>query len=83
MSGVPIEQLAAAAQNQGAADDQYGDDYGDEGADAGAGGVGGGLGNYNLSPEVLQAIQALVNNPSFPMIRQRMIQDPNFSAQFM
>ena len=43
----------------------------------------GGLGQYNLDPATLQAIQALVNNPSFPMIRQRMIQDPNFSAQFM
>ena len=49
-----------------------GDMYGDEGDDVGAGG-GAGLGQYNLSPETLQAIQALVNNPSFPMIRQRMI----------
>lgn len=48
-------------------------DYGDEGEDVGAGAGGGGLGQYNLSPETLQAIQALVNNPSFPMIRQRMI----------
>ena len=42
--------------------------YGDEDASA-----DGGLGNYNLDPETLQAIQTLVNNPSFPMIRQRMI----------
>jgi len=41
--------------------------YGDEGADVGEAGAG--LGQYNLSPETLQAIQALVNNPSFPMIR--------------
>lgn len=57
-------------------------DYGDEGEDGGEGGMGG-LGQYNLDPATLQAIQALVSNPSFPMIRQRMIQDPNFSAQFM
>lgn len=43
----------------------------------------GGLAQYNLDENTLQAIQALVNNPSFPMIRQRMIQDPNFSASFM
>ena len=54
------------------------DDYDDEGDDAGAGGAD--LGSMNLSPEVMQQIQALVSNPSFPMIRQRMIQDPNFSA---
>ena len=53
--------------------------YGDEEMDGDGGDVGG-LGNYNLDPSVQQAINALVNNPSFPMIRQRMIQDPNFSA---
>ena len=58
-------------------------DYGDEEmADAG-GAPGGGLGQYNLDPTTMQAIQALISNPSFPMIRQRMIQDPQFSAQFM
>lgn len=46
-------------------------DYGDEGDEA-DGGMGG-LGQYNLDPATLQAIQALVSNPSFPMIRQRMI----------
>lgn len=59
------------------------DMYGDEGDDMGAGAGGGGLAQYNLSPETLQAIQALSSNPSFPMIRQRMLQDPNFSQQFM
>ena len=44
------------------------DGYGDEG-DASADDGLGGLENYNLSPEVMQSIQALVNNPSFPMIR--------------
>ena len=43
----------------------------------------GGLAQYNLDENTLQAIQALVSNPSFPMIRQRMIQDPNFSQNFM
>lgn len=63
-------------------DGAEGDMYGDEGDDVGAG-AGGGLAQYNLPPETLQAIQALSSNPSFPMIRQRMLQDPNFSAQFM
>ena len=65
--------------------DDGGDDdmYGPEGDDMGAGAGGGGLAQYNLSPETLQASQALSCNPSFPMIRQRMLQDPNFSQQFM
>lgn len=46
-------------------------DYGDEGEDGGEG--LGGLAQYNLDASTLQAIQALVSNPSFPMIRQRMI----------
>ena len=41
---------------------------GDEGGD----GLGG-LAQYNLDAPTMQAIQALVSNPSFPMIRQRMI----------
>lgn len=57
------------AQDIGGEDDGgYGDEDPSGGADAGAG-----LSGYNLDPETLQAIQALVNNPSFPMIRQRMI----------
>ena len=63
--------------DDGGQDDMYGDE-GDDGPGGGAG--AGGLAQYNLSPETLQAIQALSNNPSFPMIRQRMLQDPNFSA---
>ena len=54
------------------------DDMGDDDSEM-MGGVGGGLAQYNLPPETLEAIQALSNNPSFPMIRQRMLQDPNFS----
>ena len=51
-------------------------DYGDE-QDEGDGENP--LAQYNLDPQTMQAIQALVANPSFPMIRQRMVQDPNFS----
>lgn len=55
------------------------DDMGDDEAAEMLGAAGGGLAQYNLPPETLEAIQALSNNPSFPMIRQRMLQDPNFS----
>jgi len=41
-------------------------DYGDEGE--GDGGLGG-LAGYNLDEQTMQAVQALVNNPNFPMIR--------------
>lgn len=54
------------------------DDMGEDDSEMMAG-AGGGLAQYNLPPETLEAIQALSNNPSFPMIRQRMLQDPNFS----
>lgn len=69
--------IPEAPANDGAEGDMYGDEDDDMGAGAG------GLAQYNLSPETLQAIQALSSNPSFPMIRQRMLQDPNFSQQFM
>jgi hypothetical protein len=61
----------------GAEDDGQEDfqDYGDDELE------GEGLGiDPNMDPAVLQSIQALMSNPSFPMIRQRMLQDPNFSA---
>ena len=48
----------------------FGGDYGDEGEE---GDGGEGLEGLNIDPNTLQAIQALVSNPSFPMIRQRMI----------
>ena len=65
-------------------DQQMPADYGQEEMDHGDQEVeGDGLDAYNLSPEVRQAINSLVTNPSFPQIRMRMIQDPNFSAQFM
>ena len=41
------------------------------------------LAHYNLDPNVMQQIQTLVSNPNFNMIRERMVQDPNFSASFM
>jgi hypothetical protein len=60
-----------------------GADYGDEemGDEEGAGGAG--LANYNLDANTIAAIQTMVNNPNFNTIRQRMVQDPNFSASFM
>jgi UV excision repair protein RAD23 len=59
-----------------------GDNGGDYGAEEDDGGEGG-LEGLNVDPAVMQGIQALMSNPSFPMIRQRMLQDPNFSAQFL
>lgn len=56
------------ADNDAGMDDEG--DYGEEGV---------GMDTAGLSTEQIQAIQALVNNPSFPMIRQRLIQDPSFS----
>mmetsp|Transcript_2184 Transcript_2184/g.3807 ORF Transcript_2184/g.3807 Transcript_2184/m.3807 type:complete len:165 (+) Transcript_2184:456-950(+) len=42
-----------------------------------------GVTGMEQDPETMAAIQSLINNPSFPMIRQRMLQDPNFSQQFL
>lgn len=76
-----VAQLLEAANHVGGGDaggDQYGeeDDYGQEGAGgAGAGGQPGGeldLSTMGLSAEVQTQIHALMANPSFPMIRQRM-----------
>lgn len=81
MSGHIPQVPAGGAGGAGGAEGDYEDvgDYGEEegSLDAGA------LGNYNLDANTLAQIQALIQNPSFPMIRQRMLQDPNFSAQFM
>lgn len=41
--------------------------YGDE--EMGEGDLEGALDQYNLDPSVIQALQTLVSNPSFPMIR--------------
>jgi hypothetical protein len=58
----------------GGADFGGNQDYGDE--EMGEEGEGEGddpLAQYNLDPSVMQAIHTLVSNPSFPMIRERMI----------
>ena len=60
------------------------DPYGDEG-DVGMAGAAGGdpFAGFNLDPEVRAQIGALVSNANFGMIRQRLVQDPTFSQQFM
>lgn len=60
----------------GAPDDYYGEeDPSDSYGGGGAGGApGGGAGN---------PFAALASNPNFAMIRQRILQDPNFYQQFM
>lgn len=68
--------LGGAQPDQQAEEEEYGAE--EEMGDGGQGGAIN-LANYNLSPEVIQQIQALINNDSFPLIRQRMQQDPNFS----
>ena len=79
MTSIPAGGPSAAAGH---------DDYGDEvspahhqpqpgGASAGAGaGVGAGAAGANPFAQ-------LASNPSFSMIRQRILQDPNFYQQFM
>jgi hypothetical protein len=57
---------AGAAGADASAD--YGDEYGDEGDDDGAGGI----------PAGANPFAALASNPNFGMIRQRILQDPNF-----
>ena len=55
-----------------------GDDYGDEGdedASLGGEGLGAGAGGNPFA--------ALAQNPNFALIRQRILQDPNFYNQFM
>jgi len=74
LSGQPIPDRplippAGGAQGQ----DMGGEDDGAYGDEEGSGDLGAGLANFNLDPQTEQAIHALVNNPSFPMIRQRMI----------
>lgn len=77
MSGVNLQALAAGAGGAGAgagaggagAGEDFGDDYGDEeGSDPMAGG---------------NPFAFLQQNPNFAMIRQRILQDPQFYQQFM
>lgn len=85
-SGMPLnEAMLSGAGGAGAgagagvgggaaAGDEYGDEYGDEGDDgAGAGSM----------PAGANPFAALASNPNFGMIRQRILQDPNFYNQFM
>lgn len=75
--GGPAAHQAQAHQDDGGYGDEGMDDEGEDEEGSAD------FGNYNLDPQTMQALQALVNNPSFPMIRQRMVQDPNFSQQFL
>jgi|LauGreDrversion4_2_1035121.scaffolds.fasta_scaffold303349_2 hypothetical protein len=73
LSGAGAGAGAGAGVGGGAVGDEYGDEYGDEGDDAGAGGM----------PAGANPFAALASNPNFGMIRQRILQDPNFYNQFM
>jgi hypothetical protein len=66
-SGVNLSALASGGAGAGGAEDM-GDDYGDEdgSSDPFPGGAGG------------NPFAALAQNPNFNLIRQRMLQDPNF-----
>lgn len=71
-----LQALASGVGSAGAgagAGDEIGDDYGDEegSSDPFAGGAGG------------NPFAALAANPNFNLIRQRMLQDPNFYQTFM
>lgn len=66
-SGMPLSQEAL---------DAAGDDYGDEGEEEGSA-MGGGM------PGGANPFAALASNPNFGLIRQRILQDPNFYNQFM
>lgn len=80
-SGMPLNEAmlsgaagaGAGAGGGAAAGDDYGDEYGDEGDDGAAGGM----------PAGANPFAALASNPNFGMIRQRILQDPNFYNQFM
>ncbi len=63
-SGMPLSQEALDAAG--------GDDYGDEGEDEGSGIGGAGM------PGGANPFAALASNPNFGLIRQRILQDPNF-----
>lgn len=63
---MPLGALGGAG---GEGDEGYGDEDMAEEGDVGEGEGGDPLAQYNLDPNTLQAIQTLVNNPSFPMIR--------------
>lgn len=70
-SGMPLNQLGQMP----AGGDDIGDDYGDEGEEDPS--IGGGM------PAGANPFAALAANPNFALIRQRILQDPNFYNQFM
>lgn len=65
--------IGAGAGGAGGAEagGDYGDEYGDEGEEEGS------------MPAGANPFAALAQNPNFAMIRQRILQDPNFYQQFM
>ena len=68
MSGVNLQALASqpgGLEGAGAAGVEEGDDYGDEEGSADFGGAG-------------NPFAALAQNPNFALIRQRILQDPQF-----
>lgn len=73
-SGMPLNaaMLSGAGAGAGAggaeAGADYGDEYGDEGEEEGSAGM----------PAGANPFAALASNPNFGMIRQRILQDPNF-----
>lgn len=77
-SGMPLNAAMLGAGGAGAgagaggagAEGDYGDEYGDEGDDDGSAASG--------LPAGANPFAALASNPNFGMIRQRILQDPNF-----
>jgi hypothetical protein len=71
-SGMPLNAAMLGAGGAGGeAAGDYGDEYGDEGDEEGS------------MPAGANPFAALASNPNFGMIRQRILQDPNFYQQFM
>jgi hypothetical protein len=58
-----VPEVVMGGEGDGEGDEGYGDE------EMGEGDLEGALGQYNLDPSVIQALQTLVSNPSFPMIR--------------
>jgi hypothetical protein len=66
-SGMPLNAAMLGAGGAGGeAAGDYGDEYGDEGDEEGS------------MPAGANPFAALASNPNFGMIRQRILQDPNF-----
>ena len=68
--------MSGGVPAEGGAPEDFGDDdYGDEEGSANIAGGGAGAGGNPFA--------ALASNPNFALIRQRILQDPNFYQQFM